>query len=83
MVPVWPRAKRFANAYAFAALDVFSTIFWLSAFASVIAWNNAGKSAGAQKKKLPAPGNCTTFDYGSERKCKLSGATAGLGGFVL
>jgi hypothetical protein len=47
MTLVFPRSRKFANVYAFAALDVFFTIAWLSAFAAVAAWNTTGLCAGA------------------------------------
>jgi hypothetical protein len=47
MTLVFPRSRRFANVYAFAALDVFFTIAWLAAFSAVAAWNSTGLCAGA------------------------------------
>ncbi|KAI9762665.1 MAG: hypothetical protein M4579_000283 [Chaenotheca gracillima] len=80
MVPMWSKAKRFANAYAYAALDVSFSILWFAAFIAVATWNAAGAKAGAKKKKLDGDaGNCTTFDYGSPQRCNLSKATVGLG----
>ncbi|KAI9850926.1 MAG: hypothetical protein M1838_004812 [Thelocarpon superellum] len=81
MVPMWERAQKFVNAYAFAALDVLFAIFWFSAFIAVAVWNSAGISAGADKAHVSS-GNCTTFAFGSEEKCKLSQATAGIGGLI-
>ncbi|KAI9700283.1 MAG: hypothetical protein M1836_002298 [Candelina mexicana] len=78
MVPMWPRVQRFANAYAFAAVDILYTIFWFSAFISVATWTNTGIRHGASKKKVKeGDGNCSTFDFGSESKCKVSQATIG------
>ncbi|PVI02793.1 hypothetical protein DM02DRAFT_499421, partial [Periconia macrospinosa] len=82
MVPMWSRAQRFANAYAFAALDGLYTILWLGAFASVAMWNAQGIIEGAEEKKAEKR-NCTTFKWGPEDKCKLSRATVGVGAFVL
>jgi len=79
---MWPRTRRFANAYAFAATDVLCTIFWFAAFIAVATWNAAGISAGAAKKKVDG-GNCTTFDFGPEQKCKLSEAMVGMGVVIL
>ncbi|KAK3202387.1 hypothetical protein GRF29_161g1015693 [Pseudopithomyces chartarum] len=84
MVPMWSRAERFANAYAFAALDGLYTILWLAAFASVMAWNAEGVSEGAKDLKLEdgAPRNCTIFKYGPEAKCSLSRVTVGFGAVI-
>ncbi|KAJ9661714.1 hypothetical protein H2201_006385 [Coniosporium apollinis] len=80
MVPLWTRAVKFANAYAFAAVDVLYTIFWFAAFISVATWNAAGIRQGAKDRNIDKDsGNCTTFAYGTEGKCKLSRATVGFG----
>lgn len=80
MVPMWTRAVRFANAYAFLAVDALYTIFWFSAFIAIAMWNSRGIKDGAKDKKVPeGEGNCTTFKWGSEAKCKLSRATFGFG----
>jgi hypothetical protein len=47
MTLLFPNSRKFANVYAFAAVDVFFTIAWLSAFASVAAWNSVGFCYGA------------------------------------
>jgi len=44
----------------------------------VATWNAAGIGAGAAKKNVQG-GDCSTFDYGPEAKCKLSQATVGMG----
>ncbi|KAF2490604.1 hypothetical protein BU16DRAFT_518034 [Lophium mytilinum] len=80
MVPMWSRAARFANAYAFVAVDALYTIFWFSAFIAIALYNSRGIRQGAKDKKLDQnDGNCTTFAYGNEAKCKLSRATFGFG----
>ena len=68
MVPMWSRARRFANVYAFAALDSFSVILWLSAWAAVASYVSAGKGKGDAKGKS----GCDNFKYGSSGRCKLS-----------
>ncbi len=78
MVPTWPRARKFGNAYAFATLDVLFTILWFAAFIAVATWNAAGIREGKEKKKADK-GDCSTFEYGTEAKCKLSQATVGMG----
>jgi hypothetical protein len=84
MVPMWSRAARFANAYAFLTVDALYTILWFAAFIAVAMWNAKGIKEGATDKKLKeGDGNCTTFKFGPEKKCKLSRATVGLGAIVL
>lgn len=47
-------------------------------------YNSSGVKQGAKDKKIDEnQGNCTTFAFGSESKCKLSRATVGLGSFIL
>jgi hypothetical protein len=47
-------------------------------------WNSKGINDGAKEKKLnEGDGNCTTFKYGPEDKCKLSKATVGFGIVIL
>jgi len=80
MTPMWSRAVRFANAYAFLAVDALYTIFWFSAFIAIAFYNSSGIKQGAKDRKLDEKdGNCTTFKWGSEEKCKLSRATFGFG----
>ncbi|KAF2868296.1 hypothetical protein BDV95DRAFT_642912 [Massariosphaeria phaeospora] len=84
MVPMWSRAARFANAYAFLALDALYTVLWFAAFIAVAMWNSKGIREGAKDKKLDAnDGNCTTFKFGNESKCSVSRATVGFGAVVL
>ncbi len=47
LTPRFERSRRWANPYAFAALDIVYTILWLSAFASVAAYNSSGLCFGA------------------------------------
>lgn len=75
MVPMWSRARKFANVYAFASLDAFSVILWLSAWAAVASYLNSGKGKGDNKD---AEG-CDNFKYGSPGRCKLSGALIAFG----
>jgi len=84
MVPMWSRTKRFGNAYAFLSLDAVYTILWFAAFISIAMWNSKGIKNGAKERKLDEhDGNCTTFKFGPEDKCKLSRATVGMGAVVL
>jgi hypothetical protein len=84
MVPMWTRAQRFANAYAFLAVDALYTILWFAAFIAVALWNSRGIKDGAKDKNIPDDQrNCTTFKWGSESKCAISKASVGVGVVVL
>ncbi|KIX10515.1 uncharacterized protein Z518_01598 [Rhinocladiella mackenziei CBS 650.93] len=75
MVPMWSRARRFANVYAFASLDGLSVILWLSAWAAVASYVSSGKGKG---DKEDASG-CDNFKYGSASRCQLSEAIIAFG----
>ncbi|KAJ5523562.1 hypothetical protein N7513_013106 [Penicillium frequentans] len=45
-VPMWPRARRFGNVYAFATVDVLYAIFWFSAWVCLASYVAQGKSIG-------------------------------------
>jgi translocation protein SEC72 len=79
MVPMWSRARRFANVYAFACLDSFSVILWLSAWAAVASYVSAGKGKGDKKDES----GCDNFKYGSPGRCKLSEAIIVFGVFEM
>lgn len=79
MTPMWSRTARFANVYASATLDALCVVLWLSAWAAVAAYVNAGKGKG---KNTKASG-CDNFGLGSATKCKLSEATIILGVIVM
>ena len=84
MVPVWSRAQRFANAFAFLAVDALYTILWFCAFIAVALWNNWGVDKGGEDKKIPGDErNCSTFAYGNEKRCEVSQATVGVGVTIL
>lgn len=81
MVPMWSRARRFANVYAFAALDGLSVILWLSAWASMASYVAQGKSEGSDDED--AGSGCDNFGYGSASRCRLSTGTTILGVFIM
>lgn len=84
MVPQWSRAQRFANAYAFLAVDALYTILWFAAIIAVAMWNRHGIIEGAKDAKVPDDQrNCTTFKYGSESKCSVSKSAVGVGAAIL
>ncbi|KAK4938028.1 hypothetical protein LTR10_021435 [Elasticomyces elasticus] len=66
MVPMWSRARRFANVYAFASIDCLAVILWLSAWASVASYVSAGKGKGTGTGS-----GCDNFKYGSQGRCEL------------
>ena len=81
---MWSRAQRFANAYAFLAVDTLFTLLWFAAFIAVATYNAGGIKDGATDRKIPSDqGNCTTFKYGDESKCKASRGAVGVGIVIL
>ncbi|KAG9776885.1 hypothetical protein KCU88_g4712, partial [Aureobasidium melanogenum] len=79
MVPMWSRARRFANVYAYATLDGLSVILWLSAWAAVASYVASGKGKGDKKDAS----GCDNFKYGSPGRCKLSEAIIVFGVFEM
>lgn len=69
MVPMWSRARRFANVYAFASVDSLAVILWLSAWAAVASYVSSGKGKGTGKGS-----GCDNFKYGSAGRCELGEA---------
>ncbi|KAJ5099867.1 hypothetical protein N7532_006868 [Penicillium argentinense] len=45
-VPMWPRARRFGNVYAFATVDIIYAVFWFSAWICLASYVAQGKSIG-------------------------------------
>jgi hypothetical protein len=89
MTAMWSRTVRFANAYAFFAVDALYAVLWFSAFISVAVWNSKGISEGEDEAAKKAkdgkdpPTGCAAFAYGEEAKCTLSKATVGFGVVIL
>lgn len=75
LTPMFSRAFRISNPYAFAALDLLSIILWLSAWASMASYVASGKGHGSNSDKS----GCENFKYGSPGRCKLSTGTTILG----
>jgi len=50
-VPMWPRARRFGNVYAFATVDVIYAIFWFAAWVCLASYVAQGKSIGKTPSK--------------------------------
>jgi hypothetical protein len=94
-VPMWPRARRFGNVYAFATVDIIYAVFWFSAWVALASYVAQGKSIGksssddktSSTKTTRATDNtksgCDNWAYGSASKCKISTATTIIGVFVL
>lgn len=74
VVPMWSRAWRFANVYAYTAIDAIFTILWLAGFISVAIWQSEGVNTGEK-----AGGSCSHFAYGSVSRCQTAQATTGFG----
>lgn len=88
MVPMWSRARRFANVYAFAALDLLSVVLWLSAWASVASYVSQGMSEGKDnddnnENNDEQKSGCDNFKYGSSGRCQLSTGITILGVFIM
>ncbi|OQE12229.1 hypothetical protein PENVUL_c001G04858 [Penicillium vulpinum] len=94
-VPMWPRARRFGNVYAFACVDILYTILWASAWICLASYVAEGKSKGAssdnkkdtatkraEEEKDTKKTGCDNWAYGGATKCKLSEATTIIGVFI-
>lgn len=86
MVPMWSRARRFSNVYAFATLDMLSAFLWLTAWASVASYVAQGKSEGKDEgnaDNVEQKSGCDNFKYGSPGRCQLATGTTILGVFIM
>ncbi|BCR85785.1 uncharacterized protein ACHE_21243S [Aspergillus chevalieri] len=45
-VPIWPRARRFGNVYAFASVDMLYAVLWFAAWVCVASYVAQGKAEG-------------------------------------
>lgn len=79
MVPMWSRARRFSNIYAFATLDAVSVILWLSAWAAMASYVAEGKGKGDKKDAS----GCDNFKFGSPARCNISQGVIFLGVLVM
>ncbi|BDD62164.1 hypothetical protein MPDQ_004910 [Monascus purpureus] len=73
-VPIWPRARRFGNMYAFATVDWLYAVLWFAAWVAVATYVAEGPSDTSNDKDKDKSTGC-----GSESKCHLSTATVILG----
>lgn len=80
-VPMWTRAWRFQNVYAYAAIDALFAVFWFAAFIAVAVWRGRGMGGGGggDNDNSGGQGGCANFEFGSERKCNVAGGVIGLG----
>lgn len=96
-VPIWPRARRFGNVYAFASVDCLYAVLWFAAWVCVASYVAQGKAEGKSEDKNSdkdksnkntratdsSKGGCDNWKYGSAAKCKLSTATVVFGVVIL
>ncbi|KAJ5378677.1 hypothetical protein N7509_011796 [Penicillium cosmopolitanum] len=88
-VPMWPRARRFGNVYAFATVDGLYALFWFSAWVCLASYVAQGKSIGKSsdsssdqdknKRASTSKKGCDNWAYGSSSKCTVSTATTIIG----
>ncbi|KAL5360418.1 hypothetical protein BJX96DRAFT_150313 [Aspergillus floccosus] len=87
-VPIWPRARRFGNVYAFATVDCLYALLWFTAWVCVASYVAQGKAEGKSdndkdnkdnKDKDSNKSGCDAWKYGSASKCNISTATVIIG----
>ncbi|KAE8329950.1 hypothetical protein BDV39DRAFT_171048 [Aspergillus sergii] len=84
-VPMWPRARRFGNVYAFATVDCLYALLWFTAWVCVASYVAQGKSEGKDSNQEDKDSDsdkktgCDNWKYGSASKCKISTATCIMG----
>ncbi|KAJ5104783.1 hypothetical protein NUU61_002130 [Penicillium alfredii] len=91
-VPMWPRARRFGNVYAFASVDLVYAVLWFAAWVALASYVAQGKAKGSSSndsdknkskdknnKRAGGSGTCDDWGYGSASKCNLSTATTIIG----
>jgi hypothetical protein len=83
MVPMWTRAWRFANIYAYLALDLLFALLWFAATIALGVWESQGVKQGQKDHKdddnAADLSDCQTFAWGSVSKCKVTKAAVGFG----
>ncbi|PGG99578.1 translocation protein SEC72 [Blastomyces parvus] len=84
-VPLWPRTRKFGNAYAFAVIDVLFGILWFASWVAVASYVAEGKKADDKddkEKDKEGKTGCDAFRFGTAAKCNLSTGTVVLGVIV-
>ncbi|KAF1813518.1 hypothetical protein P152DRAFT_457881 [Eremomyces bilateralis CBS 781.70] len=86
MTPMWTRAIKFANPYAFVVLDALLMVLWFAAAIAVGTWNTAGIKKGVDdnkekddKDKKDSKMGCAAFAFGEPVACNVSKAAVGFG----
>lgn len=83
MVPMWTRAWRFANVYAYLAVDLLFALLWFAATVAVGVWQSQGIKKGeedhADDENKDSENECEKFAWGSVSKCKVTKASVGFG----
>ena len=80
---MWTRAWKFANVYAYAALDLLFAVLWFAAAIAVGVWQGEGVKKGSNNdQSKDAGGGCASFAYGSASKCEVAKASVGFGVIV-
>jgi hypothetical protein len=75
MVPMWSRAWRFANVYAYAMIDITLLFLWFAAAVAVGVWNGRRPDDGDDKGN----NNERSCTGGSATRCGISKAADGFG----
>lgn len=77
--PMYPRTKRFSNAYAHAGIDALWTILWFAAWVGVVVFVHQGSHSAKDWKS--GDHLCETFNsaWGPTSKCKLGQGAIGMG----
>ncbi|KAL3452983.1 chaperone binding protein [Aspergillus insuetus] len=86
-VPMWPRARRFGNVYAFATVDTLFAVLWFSAWVAIASYVAQGKSEGKDEGDQQddntnddeKASGCDNWKYGSASKCNVSTASCIIG----
>lgn len=80
---MWTRAWRFANVYAYLAVDLLFALLWFAATIAVGVWQSQGIKKGekdaADDDNADSESECEKWAWGSVSKCKVTKASVGFG----
>lgn len=81
MVPMWTRAWRFVNVYAYLGVDLLFALLWFAATIALGVWQSQGIKKGEADNDEDSgdKGECDMFAWGSESKCKVTKGAVGFG----